>query len=199
MYYVTFHKIPHLTITSKAKGKMAAMMGIQQLVLQVHIYTIPVPKFMHMHNLDTPVHWAMQWATCSKQCTSWRTSTYTWAYTSTVHTAPANHKNASGTSSTRETTNVITTRDDKRDYARDDECDHCSSSPQATTNVITTSNDVPDYHKRWQKLSMFKFHHERGQTWSPRETTYMTTTRDGKRDHGVHRVVLRREVTYQKP
>ena len=144
---------------------------------------------MHIHNPDTSVHWAIQCAIYTKQCVIWHTCTYTWAYTST-RTVPANQRNASSTSSPRETMNVITARDNVRDYrerrrtwssyeftTRDDKHDHRERRhmwlPQETTNVFTARDNAHDYL-------------ERRRTCSPRETTYMTTSRDDEHDHRVH-------------
>ena len=171
---------------------MAAKLSFQQLVMQVHICTIPIPKCMHTHNPDTAVHCAMQCAICSKQCAMWRTCTYTWAYTSTVQTAPANQRNISSTRddervhrerrqtcSPRETTNVFTARDDKQVHREKQR----TCSPRETTNVFTARDDE-------------RVHRERRRTCSPRETTNEFTARNDERVHRKRRRMwLLRETT----
>ena len=71
---------------------MAARPSFQQLVMQVHTCTTSVPKCIRIHNPNTAAHWTTKSAICSKRYAIWYTHTYTWAGTSTMHTAPAKHR-----------------------------------------------------------------------------------------------------------
>ena len=119
--------------TSKAKGKMAARLSFQQLVMQVHIYT----STMHTAPANQRNLSIMSFTTRDNE---------------------RDHLKRRQTWPPWETTNVITSRDDVRDFlerwrtwsprettyvttSRDDERDHLERRhmwlPWETTNVIT--------------------------------------------------------------